>query len=616
MSTPRQPQERAPRTRSAFAAAFLSLIFPGLGHAYDGAWGRALAFAAAPLLLIALLLGIVLRTSRDELLGTAADPGFLTAVFVGNLVALVYRAIAAIDAWQVARFLNAADVSGGGRPGRARIPINPISVAGLLAVLLVMAGGHFVVGKYDALAQDLVNCVFTSDSSDSSQCDEPADSPDPADSGDPSSSLATLPSDSPTDAAPTPNPSAQGTLAPTLPPWDGKQRLNILAIGVDARDNGSSFNTDTLIVVSIDPKTKQVAMFQVPRDMVDVPVPDNATRLWGTTYSGKINSWYNGNRNQTSLWPGKTPQARGFNALKAILGKLYGLDIRYYVKVDFGGFRDVVDTLGGVQINVQMPVYESQYPAGVGFLTRIYYPAGPQHMDGSHALQYARSRHRAEGGDFDRGRRQQRVLISLKEQMSVQAIIANLDQLVRDVGKSVRTDIPTSLLPKLLSLADGVDTKNIRSFVFAPFFYAAQPTGDPRGYIITPNVARIQKTVANAFSMSASQIALHDRLSAESAQVWVLNATGRTGLANRTADYLKYVGLDASAPNRLPAGGQSATTKIVVYNGAEKDIPETISYLESVYHTKVVTETDPSITVSVIITLGSDAPDKAVPVVG
>jgi anionic cell wall polymer biosynthesis LytR-Cps2A-Psr (LCP) family protein len=102
----------------------------------------------------------------------------------------------------------------------------------------------------------------------------------------------------------------------------------------------------------------------VPRDMVDVPVPDNARSLWGSTYAGKINSWYNQNRNRKDLWPGKTAQARGLNALKAILGKLYGLDIRYHVTVDFGGFRNVVNTVGGVQINVQMPVYESQYPAG------------------------------------------------------------------------------------------------------------------------------------------------------------------------------------------------------------------------------------------------------------
>ena len=617
MSTPPRTPERAPRNRSAFAAAFLSLLFPGLGHAYAGAFGRALGFAALPLLLVALALGIVIRTDRAELVGMVADGGVLTAIFVGNLIALVYRIIAAVDAWQVARFLNAADASGGGRLGRAKLPINPLSVAGLLAVVLVIGAGHFVVGKYDVLAMELVNCVFSEDPGpecDTAEASEPPETTGPGESPDPGASDG--PSASPTVGAPTPDPSAQGTLAPTLPPWDGKERLNILAVGVDAREgDGASFNTDTLIVVSIDPETKQVAMFQVPRDMVDVPVPDNARSLWGSVYGGKINSWYNQNRNRTDLWPGKTAQARGFNSLKAILGKLYGLDIRYYVKVDFQGFRDVVNTIGGVQVNVQMPVYESQYPAGAGYLTRIYIPAGPQHMTGGEALQYARSRHRAAGGDFDRGRRQQRVLVSLKEQMSVQAIIANLDQLIKDVGKSVKTDIPTKELPKLLALADGVDTKNIRSYVFSPFFYAAEPQGDSRGYIITPNVVRIRKAVKEAFSVSPALMAQRERLGAEAARIWVYNASGRDGLSSRTAEYLAYNGIEASAPVKR-VDNQLATTRIEVYNGAEADMTETIKFLEKVYKTTVVPVSDPSVTVDFIITLGRDAPNKEIDAVG
>lgn len=615
MSTQPRAPERAPRNRSAFASAFLSLLFPGLGHAYAGAYGRALGFAALPLLLIALLLGVVLRTDRATLVGMVADSGMLTAIFIGNLIALVYRAVAAFDAWQVARFLNARDAGGSGRLGRARLPINPLSVAGLLAVVLVIGAGHFVVGKYDVLAMDLVNCVFNEDPG--PECDTAAatGSPGPSETDetpDPSDAA----SESPTAAVPTPDPSAQGTLAPTLPPWDGKERLNILAVGVDAREgDGSSFNTDTLIVVSIDPTTKQVAMFQVPRDMVDVPVPDNARSLWGSVYGGKINSWYNQNRNRKDLWPGKTAQARGFNATKAILGKLYGIDIRYYVKVDFQGFKDVVNTIGGVQINVQMPVYESQYPAGVGYLTRVYIPAGPQHMTGSEALRYARSRHRAAGGDFDRGRRQQRVLVSLKEQMSVQAIIANLDQLIKDVGASVKTDIPTKDLPKLLALADGVDTKNIRSYVFSPFVYAAEPKGDRRGYIITPNVVRIRKAVKDAFSISPSLTAQRERLGAEAARVWVYNASGKDGLSGRTAEYLAYNGVEASAPVKKIAT-QLASTRIEVYNGAETEMTETIKFLERVYKTKVVLVANPSVTVDMVITLGRDAPDKKIDAVG
>lgn len=612
MSTPK----RAPRSRSAFAAAFLSLLFPGLGHAYAGAYTRALGFAAAPLLLVALGGGIVLRTDRGQLAGMVASEGALIAIFVANILALVYRIIAAVDAWQVVRFLNAADASGGGRLGRARMPVNPLSIAGLVAVILVIAAGHFAVGRYDVMAYGLVNCIFNDERSEG--CGNATDPPTalgsqgPEDSADPAASRD--PAASPTAVIPTPDPSAQGTLAPTLPPWDGKERLNILAIGVDAREgDGASFNTDTLIVVSIDPETKQVAMFQVPRDMVDVPVPDNARSLWGSVYGGKINSWYNQNRNREDLWPGKTAQARGFNSLKAILGKLYGLDIRYHVKVDFGGFRDVVNTVGGVQVNVQMPVYESQYPAGAGYLTRLYIPAGPQHMTGGEALKYARSRHRST--DFDRGRRQQRVLLSLKEQMSVQAIIANLPQLIDDVGKSVKTDIPTSELPKLLALAESVDTKDIRSFVFSPRFYATEYLSSPRGYIITPNVVRIRKAVKEAFSVSPELAAQRDRLGSEAAAVWVYNASGRTGLSSRAAEYLASRGIEASAPNKRIADAL-AMTRIEAYNGAETAMPETVKYLEELYGATIVPVTDPGVGVDFVVTLGKNAPDKEVEAVG
>ena len=79
----------------------------------------------------------------------------------------------------------------------------------------------------------------------------------------------------------------------TIPPWDGKERLNILLIGADQRPSEGTFNTDTLIVVSIDPVTKQVAMFSLPRDTSDVPIPPGPARnVFGSVYRGKINAWW------------------------------------------------------------------------------------------------------------------------------------------------------------------------------------------------------------------------------------------------------------------------------------------------------------------------------------
>ena len=175
-----QSQEPAPRRRSAFAAAFLSLLFPGLGHAYAGAYTRALGFAAGPILLVALSAGIGLRANPYELLGFAVQ--FLGLIQVLNILVLLYRIVAAVDAYRVAGYLNGLD-TGGGRLGRPRRAVDPLSVAGLAAVILVMSGVHVAVAYYDMQAQSLVDCVF--DPSGTAQCDEPEPSGSPVADGQP-----------------------------------------------------------------------------------------------------------------------------------------------------------------------------------------------------------------------------------------------------------------------------------------------------------------------------------------------------------------------------------------------------------------------------------------------
>ena len=229
-----------------------------------------------------------------------------------------------------------------------------------------------------------------------------------------------------------------------------------------------------MIVVSIDPTTDQVVMFQLPRDTVDVPVPPGpAQKLFGTVYAGKINSWFVNVRHRADLFPG-TDQTRGYTGLKAILGELYAIDIKYYVEVNFAGFEQIVDALGGVTINVQVPVVDDSYPAGGGALQRVYIPSGMQHMNGAEALVYARSRHGST--DFDRGARQQRVLLSLRQQTDIARILPHLDQLASALSASFRTDIPRDLFPKLLGLAEKVTSQNVRSYIFTPPFYQTEYT--------------------------------------------------------------------------------------------------------------------------------------------
>jgi LCP family protein required for cell wall assembly len=600
-----KPQETRPRSRSPFAAAFLSLLFPGLGHAYAGAPMRALGFAAAPILLVALGAGVVLRLDTRELVSLVVNPAMLTSVFILNIVALLYRVVAVVDAYRVAVYLNAHEAGSPGL-GPARLPGNALSLAGLLAVILVMAGSHVVVARYDLLAQDALTggCIFIGEDV-SAECDQPSPSPGPTGSLDPDAEVT---------PSPTPDPSPIGTQVPSVsaPPWDGQERLNILLIGADEQDGGH--NTDTLIVVSIDPVTKQVAMFSLPRDTVNVPIPPGPARnVWGRDYANKINSFFVNNRNRGDLWPGND-RTRGYNALKAAMGELYQLDVRYFVEVNFDGFKKVVDAMGGVTINVQMPVVDDRFPGSTGRTQRLYIPSGIQHMDGEQALRYARSRNTST--DFDRGARQQRVLLSMREQVDPQNLIPRLPELIDALKSAVRTDIPLDQIDEMLGLASDVDTTNIRTYVFAPPLYSRDTCDDPRGCVVIPNIERIRDAVEDAFSSDPADEALRETLAQEAATVWVLNGTDDAARATRLAGFLEWTGMAASAPRQVPEGAVPADTKIVAYNGAETEAPATIAALEALFGVTVTTVDDPKVRTDIVVTIGRDTPDLEAPPAG
>lgn len=578
------------RGRSPFVAAFLSLLWPGLGHAHLGAYRRGLGFAAPPLLIGALLAGFAVRIPSVQLVGVALQPWFLITLFVANLVFLVYRAAAIVDAWSIARQLS-------GRPASsvAARQAGMVSMAGLAAVLLVMSGVHVAVARYDLILADTASCIFDPEAA----CDPDA-SPDPSEE-------ATEP---PTGSTPEPSlgPEVSGPAQP--PPWNGTDRLNILLIGAD--EQGGGHNTDTMITVSIDPATNQVVMFTLPRDTVDVPLPPGPARnVFGSVYQDKINSLWAAARRRSDAFPG-TAATRGYTALKSTLGHLYGLDIKYYVEVNFDGFRQVVDALGGVTINVQVPVLDDNFPQPGGRRLRLFVPAGVQHMTGEEALQYARSRKST--SDFERGARQQRVIVALRQQLDIGQALRNIDVLAAAIGNSVRTDIPRELVPQLLGLADRVDTRSIRSVIFTPPFYQNECLNcPPRGYIIQPRVERIRAAVQEAFNIDPAFAETRDALLEEGAEVWVLNGTGRRGEAARLAEYLTYLGIAASAPNQEPDVNGLPATTVRAYNGAETSLPLTLAALEQVFGVTVEPVTDPAVRVDFVVITGDATPELTPP---
>jgi hypothetical protein len=233
-------------------------------------------------------------------------------------------------------------------------------------------------------------------------------------------------------------------------------------------------------------------------------------------------------------------------------------------------------------------------------------------MNGTQALRYARSRHTSD--DFDRGARQQRLLLALREQADPIDLIPRLPELTEALKTAVRTDIPVGEISKLLGLASEVDTRNIRQFVFAPPLYAEEILSSPRGYIIIPDVARIRKAVTDAFRGNPASEEQRLRIAEEGARVWVLNGTSDTGRGTRLASYLSFYGLAASAPRQRPEGGVPNDTEIVLYNAMPEQFPETIEYLERRFEVEVETRTDDSIGADIVITIGEDTPRLTPPV--
>jgi LCP family protein required for cell wall assembly len=376
-------------------------------------------------------------------------------------------------------------------------------------------------------------------------------------------------------------------------------------MGVDRRPGQGSFNTDTLIVASIDPATGQVAMFSLPRDTVGIPLPDIPARaVFGSTWNRKINALFAQARARPDLFPGG--KKSGYETLKQTLGKLYGLKIPYYVQVDFAGFRKVVDALGGVTVNVQLPVIDDDYPTGKGRI-RVYIPTGVQHMTGSEALVYARSRHGS--SDFDRSARQQRVILSLRQQADF-ATLARPDvlaALVKSTKGAVATDFPVDKLPQLLELAQRIDIGNVRSFVFTPPYYGTE--GMVNGlYVLQANVARIREAARSAFDFDPREQAERQAIAEEGAVVYVISSTGEATRAADLAAYLDFEGFAASAPRGGTPDTVAKSTIITAYNGAEERFPKTIARLEELFGVTVRTATAADAKADIRIIQGTSTP--------
>ncbi|MFI5254961.1 MAG: LCP family protein [Candidatus Limnocylindrales bacterium] len=455
---PKGSSQPAPLRRSPTLAAFLSFLVPGLGQLVSGRVRQGLTFLLPVLFLVALAIAMVLG-DHIRLLGFLVRPEVLLGLFLLNVLFLIWRAAAIVDAWR------------SNHPGRVRV--NALSTIVLAVLLLVTVGTHAVIGGTTYEIIDTLNTIFSGN-------------------GGGFGTLGGTPSagDSGSGGPSTPGPTVQPIPAPLA---DG--RLDILLIGGDAGVGRWSLRTDTLIVLSVDVNTGRAALFGIPRNLIGVPLaPENKAAYSCGCFPGLINALYvyASDPAHAKYFPEGNADTRGLIAVQGAISQLIGRQLDGIVLVKLQGFVNLVDAIGGIDINVPYAIHDSRYPLvnGTGYIV-LNISKGPHHFNGTQALEFARSRH--QDSDYGRMQRQQLTLTILAKKLtSDQGIITQLPQLLDIAKNNLWTNLSIDDFSQFVSLALRTDIPHMAHITFIPPKYPEVLT--------TSEIKKIQAVVDTALT--------------------------------------------------------------------------------------------------------------------
>lgn len=385
-------------------------------------------------------------------------------------------------------------------------------------------------------------------------------------------------------------PALTGEIDPTKLKGEGDGRINVLLLGTGGNNHDGGNLSDTMMVASIDPVNKTVAMLSIPRDLY-VKIP-------GYGYN-KINA---------------ANSFGGPELAKQVVSGVLDLPIHYYVQVDFSGFKQAVDAVGGVDIANATKLYDPEYPCDneKGYCT-FSLPVGQYHMDGNLALKFARCRHGQCGNDFGRAARQQQLMAALRQKSLQASTLTNpvkMSGLIDSVGDHVRTDFQPKEMQKMATIVKDIDMTKAVNKVLDNSDTGLLVDGSGKyagaGSILLPkagdfNYGDIQELAHSIFT--------DGYLQKEAAAVQIQNGTTQSGLAAAVSKQLTAYGYHIT--DAITAPEQTHTTsQIIDYSDGKK--PFTVKYLEARFHTKAVKQTRPVDTAGqptgpdVVIIVGSD----------
>ena len=400
----------------------------------------------------------------------------------------------------------------------------------------------------------------------------------------------------PVDLPPTPNVAPVAELPPA---WDGASRINILFIGLDARDvevQDGPPRSDTMMLVTIDPLTKTAGMLSIPRDMwVNIP---------GFGYS-RINTAYSSG--EGAQLPGGGPGL----AMKTV-SNFIGVPVDYFLQVDFAVFTDIVGWLGCIEVNPTEDMILD--PIGPGPDHVKLTTGGTRELcQGWKVLAYARNRHTS-GGDFDRAKRQQEVVLALQKKVFdpeiFPSLIANAPQMYQELSYGIHTNMPFEDALKLAVLGKDISRDNIKTGVIDTTMvtFDNATLGGQNASIMKPISDKIRVLRDEIFTSTGplSPIAQGDVVALmrdELARVRVLDGTFTPGLDQRAGTYFQSQGLNVT---EVGSAAEAYTQTMIVVYGSKL---YTVKYLQSTYgitDNQIRFVSDPTSSVDVEIRLGSD----------
>jgi LCP family protein required for cell wall assembly len=333
----------------------------------------------------------------------------------------------------------------------------------------------------------------------------------------------------------------------------GDNRYALVLLGYGGGGHDGAYLTDSMMVVIVDPTAKTLTLLSLPRDSW-VPLSfDGLTSVYQ-----KLNTAYAFAEDPT-LYPDRLPKYSGGHGpgvfASDTVSNLLGIPVSYYLGMDFQGFRDMINAVGGVDVDVPV-AFAARYPMNDDASvdprwTTVSFPRGPQHMGGERAIEYARARETiddsGEGSDFARSRRQRLIIESFKERLFQPGGLAHLPALLGIASKHVDTNYTVPAVQGLSQLA--LDWQSVKIYQTALTLdnYLVPGTGPQGTYILVPNSPDHSWAPARAFARRLWQdpavgVAL------ASTRVIIENDSGVGGLATRTGDDLARLGYRIGPP--------------------------------------------------------------------